>query len=81
MNISIDNIRFNMNEKDLTALFASFGKVTSAKVVMDRVTDRSKGCGFVNMPDHAEAINAIEKLNGSDTGRGIMLVQEVVSKT
>lgn len=54
-----------MKDEDLTTLFAEFGEVISAKIIMDRDTNRSRGFGFVEMPDEA-ATAAIEGLNGRD---------------
>lgn len=54
-----------MKDEDLTSLFAEFGEVISAKIIMDRDTNRSRGFGFVEMPDEA-ASAAIEGLNGRD---------------
>jgi RNA recognition motif-containing protein len=68
----IGNLSYSMNDESLTALFAEFGTVESAKIVMDRDTGRSKGFGFVEMSADAEAEAAIEKLNGTDqSGRAI----------
>jgi RNA recognition motif-containing protein len=65
MNIYVSNIPFRMKDEDLTSLFAEFGEVISAKIIMDRDTNRSRGFGFVEMPDDA-ASAAIEGLNGRD---------------
>lgn len=65
MNIYVSNIPFRMKDEDLTTLFAEFGEVISAKIIMDRDTNRSRGFGFVEMPDEA-ATAAIEGLNGRD---------------
>lgn len=57
-------------------MFSKFGKVDSAKIVMDRDTGRSKGFGFVEMSTADEAAAAIEKLNGSDVGGRSLVVNE-----
>ena len=64
MNIFIGNLSFNVTEGDLRQAFEAFGKVTSATVIKDEQSGRSKGFGFVEMPVQAEAQSAIEVLNG-----------------
>ncbi len=54
-----------MEDADLKEFFATYGEVTSAKVIMDKFTNRSKGFGFVEMPDDTAAQKAIQELNGS----------------
>lgn len=63
MKIFVAKLGFNTKAEDLVALFSKFGKVESAKVIMDRDTNRSKCYGFVEMPDNAEAYMAIAELN------------------
>ena len=65
MNIYVSNLGFHVGNEDLKAFFAAHGEVTSAKVVFDRETDKSRGFGFVEMPNDTEAEAAIQKLNGS----------------
>ena len=67
MNVYVGNLPFSTNSADLEALFAQYGEVESAAVITDRETGRSRGFGFIEMPD-AEANEAIENLNGSDYG-------------
>ena len=67
MNVYVGNLPFNTNSADLEALFAEYGEVESAAVITDRDTGRSRGFGFIEMPDSA-ANEAIEALNGSDYG-------------
>lgn len=67
MNIFVGNLPFSTSSADLEALFAEYGEVESAAVITDRDTGRSRGFGFVEMPD-AAANEAIEALNGSDYG-------------
>jgi cold-inducible RNA-binding protein len=62
----VGNLTYNVNESDLEALFAPFGSVQSAQVIVDRDTNRSKGFGFVEMGSDAEAQAAIQGLNGHD---------------
>jgi len=66
MNIYVGNLPFRFSSEDLAAEFRRFGAVDSAQVVMDRDTGRSRGFGFVEMPDDDEARKAIEELDGSD---------------
>lgn len=64
MNIFVSNLSFNIQDEDLRKSFAQYGNVASAKVVVDRVTNRSRGFGFVTMDDTNEAETAIRELNG-----------------
>jgi RNA recognition motif-containing protein len=65
MNIYISNLGYNFRDEELKTLFAPFGTVSSAKVIMDKLTNKSKGFGFVEMPDNAAAGKAIKELNGT----------------
>ena len=65
MNIYVSNIPFKMTDEQLGELFAVHGEVISAKIIMDKFTKRSRGFGFVEMPDDA-AQAAIADLNGKD---------------
>ena len=72
MNIYVGNLSYRMGDSELAALFAKFGEVKSAKVIMDRETGRSKGFGFVEMETSIAGNEAIETLNGSDSeGRSL----------
>jgi RNA recognition motif-containing protein len=72
MNIYVSNLSFNIQDEDLNGFFAEYGEVTSAKVIMDKFTGRSKGFGFVEMSDDAAATKAIAELDGSSAdGRTI----------
>jgi RNA recognition motif-containing protein len=64
MNIFIGNLSYNVTEGDLRQAFEAFGQVASATVIKDKLSGRSKGFGFVEMPEQAEAQSAIEVLNG-----------------
>jgi RNA recognition motif-containing protein len=64
MNIFVSNLSFNIQDEDLRKRFSQYGNVASAKVVIDRVTNRSRGFGFVTMEDTNEAETAIRELNG-----------------
>ena len=65
MNIYVSNLGFQVGDEDLKGFFTAYGEVTSAKVILDRETSRSRGFGFVDMPNDAEGQAAIDKLNGS----------------
>ena len=72
MNIYVSNLSFNVQDEDLREFFASYGEITSAKVIMDKVTGQSRGFGFVEMPDDAAAKKAIAELdNATVEGRNI----------
>ena len=72
MNIYVGNISWNLKDQDLANLFASYGEVTSAKIVTDKFTNRSKGFGFVEMTDDAAGQKAIAELDGATVdGRAI----------
>ncbi len=71
-NIYVGNLPYNLTEDELHGLFAEFGEVSRASIITDRDTGRSKGFGFVEMPGHSEAEEAIEALNGrSVNGRNL----------
>ena len=74
MNIYVGNISWGLNDQDLENLFAEHGTVTSAKIITDRMTNRSRGFGFVEMSDGAEA--AIEALNGTEVDGRELVVDE-----
>ncbi len=72
MNMYVSNLSFHTSEDDLRKLFESFGQVSSAKIVNDRDTGRSRGFGFVEMGSDEEANQAMSKLNGKEIeGRSI----------
>jgi len=64
MNMYVSNLSFNVKEDDLMAFFAEYGEVTSAKIITDRETGRSRGFGFVEMSDDDAAHKAMSELNG-----------------
>ena len=66
MNIYVGNISWKVTEEDLSAAFAAYGTVDSAKIITDRETGRSKGFGFDEMSDQGAAEKAIEGLNGKE---------------
>ena len=75
-NIYVGNLPFSTTSDDLRAAFEKFGTVTSAEVVTDRETSRSRGFGFVEMPDTAQADAAIAALSGADMGGRNLTVNE-----
>ena len=76
MNIFVGNLSFRATNADLEALFAQYGTVDSAAIINDRDTGRSRGFGFVEMPDAAEANKAIEELNGFEHEGRALTVNE-----
>ena len=68
LNIYVGNLSFDTGEAELESLFAEYGEVTRASVVTDRYTGRSRGFGFVEMPNDTEGQAAIETLNGHEVG-------------
>jgi cold-inducible RNA-binding protein len=74
--IYVGNLPFSATSESLNEMFAKFGTVESAKIVMDRDTNRSKGFGFVEMASADDAAKAIEKLNGQDNGGRSLVVNE-----
>lgn len=74
MNIYVGNLSWNLKDQDLLNLFASHGEVASAKIVTDKFTGRSKGFGFVEMPNDEQAQAAIAALNGTEVdGRNVVV--------
>ena len=72
MNIYVSNLSFAVQDEDLRSYFAAYGEVTSARIIMDKFTNRSKGFGFVEMTDDAAAQKAIAELDGATVdGRSI----------
>jgi len=75
MNIYVSNLSFNVQDEDLKSYFAEYGEVSSAKVITDKFTQRSKGFGFVEMADEAAAQKAIQELDGAMVdGRSIKVM-------
>ena len=74
MNIYVGNLSWQMTDEELRTLFEQYGSVTSAKIVKDKVSGRSKGFGFVEMPEENEAQNALTSLYDSEIlGRKIIV--------
>jgi RNA recognition motif-containing protein len=72
----VGNLSYDMNKNDLEQMFAAHGTVTSAQVITDRETQRSKGFGFVEMGSDQQAQAAIAALNGKDIGGRALTVNE-----
>ena len=80
MNIYVGNLDFKVNEADLEKVFEEYGAVSSAKIITDKYSGRSKGFGFVTMENQDEATKAIEELNGATLGNRDMVVNEARPK-
>jgi RNA recognition motif-containing protein len=76
MNIYVGNLSFRTTEKELQGRFETFGVVKSAKIVTDGYTGKSKGFGYVEMPDLAEGKAAIAGMNGKELDRSPLKVNE-----
>ena len=76
MRIFVGNLNYRTDNNGLRAAFESFGEVTEANVVFDRYTDRSRGFGFVDMPDNGQAEAAINALNGQELEERKLTVNE-----
>jgi RNA recognition motif-containing protein len=78
MNIYVGSLHFKMSEAELKEVFEEYGEVTSAKIIIDKYSGKSKGFGFVEMPNEAEAKKAIEELNGAEvSGRNIIVNESI----
>src|SRR6476661_10761887 len=76
MNIYVSNLGFNIQDEDLKGFFTPYGEVTSAKVINDKFTNRSRGFGFVEMSDDAAAKTAIAELDqASVEGRTVKVME------
>jgi len=80
MNIYVGNLSYSLRESELRDAFADFGEVSSVKVLMDRETGRSRGFGFVEMPNQSEGEAAIAQLNGKELGGRALRVNEARPK-
>ena len=76
MNIYVGNLSYGMSEDELRVAFGAFGEVSSVKILMDRESGRSRGFGFVEMPNQNEAETAIAQLNGKDVGGRALRINE-----
>ena len=74
MNVYVGNLSYDLSEEDLKTAFEEYGEVTSAKIISDRYSGRSKGLGFVEMTSDDEGKAAIEGLSGKElAGRAIVV--------
>lgn len=75
MNLFVAGLPYDLDDAELEEIFEKFGKVVSAKVAMDKETGKSRGFGFVEMPNEAEAKDAIENLNDISLGKKPLVVK------
>ena len=80
MNIFVGNLNYAITEDDMREIFEEYGELSSVKLITDKFTGRSKGFGFVEMPDADEAKKAIEELNGAEVEGRSMVVNESIEK-
>jgi len=81
MNIYIANLSFGVSDADLNELFQEYGEVSSAKVITDRETGKSRGFGFVEMPNDADGLKAIKELNEAEYDGKVIVVNVAKPKT
>ena len=81
MNIYVGNLPYTTTESELRQMFEAHGTVESVNIIQDRETGRSKGFGFVVMPDNAQAQAAINSLNDKDIGGRKLRVNEARPRT
>ncbi len=81
MNIYIGNLSYEVTEEDLQQAFEAFGQVESVNIIKDKFSGRSKGFGFVEMPDKANAQSAINELNGKELKGRTLNVNEARPRT
>ena len=80
MNIYVSNLSFNVQDEDLREFFTPFGEVTSAKVIMDKITNQSRGFGFIEMSDETASRKAIAELDGATVEGRTIKVNEARPK-
>lgn len=76
MNIYVGNLPFSISEDGLRQIFEAYGEVSSAKIITDRLSGKSRGFGFVEMPNNDQGQAAVEALNGSDMDGRALTVSE-----
>jgi len=76
MNIYVGNLPYSTDRDELRTVFEAYGEVSAARIVSDRETGRSKGFGFVEMPNDEQAKAAIEALNGTEIGGRKAVINE-----
>jgi RNA recognition motif-containing protein len=81
MNIYVGNLSFDASEDSIRQVFAPFGEVSSVNIITDKYSGKSRGFGFVEMPNQAEALKAIENINGKDLLGRKLNVNEAKART
>ena len=81
MKLYVGNLSFDTGDQDLRSAFAVYGEVAEATVITDRDTNRSRGFGFVEMPDQATAQAAMQGMNGKELGGRALTVNEAKART
>lgn len=81
MKIYVGNLSYRMTSDDLEKAFAQYGQVDKADIIIDRDTGKSKGFGFIEMPDNSEAEAAIKGLHGTEIGGRTLTVNQAKPKT
>ncbi len=76
MDIYVGNLPYSVDDDELRQAFEAYGQVSRSKVVMDRMTGRSRGFGFITIDDDQDAQKAIEAMNGSEMGGRTLTVNE-----
>ena len=80
MNIFVGSLPFSLEEAELKGFFEEYGEVASARIISDKFSGRSKGFGFIEMPNDEEAKKAIEELNGAEVDGRTIVVNESIEK-
>ena len=80
MNIYVGSLSFRIREDELKQTFEEFGEVTAARIITDKYSGKSKGFGFVEMPNETEARKAIEELNGKEVNGRKIIVNESIER-
>jgi RNA recognition motif-containing protein len=80
MNIYVGNLSFETAEQELRELFETYGSVTSARIIADQFTGRSRGFGFIEMGSREEGLKAIQELDSKDLGGRTLKVNEAKPK-
>ena len=81
MNLYVGNLTYQMTDDDLRTAFEAYGEVSSAKIISDRETGRSKGFGFVEMPNDTEGEEAIRSLDNAELGGRNIKVNQARPRT
>jgi RNA recognition motif-containing protein len=81
INIYVGNLSFNADEDELKGLFENYGAVNSAKIITDQFTGRSRGFGFIEMPNREEGLRAIQELDTKSVGGRSLKVNEARPRT